>query len=486
MKMKKALSIILTSAILLTTACSDNNTSSVNSQNNSTSSTESSKIDSDTSSKTNSDVITEAPAENTPNNLNDTLPQFSPANIHYENVKKGKEGYYYKARIKSDGGRDFEGLSYYDNATGKTIPLCSKPQCMHDGNDFCTATGLQGDNRSVLYNGYIYRLGIRRTDTEFTIGLLRTDLQGNELSRISDIHTGLCGEIRNTSTIGDSVVFHYGKMFISFNPIADKEEERILYMVDLETGAGKEIHVPPPENNATRLLHYSFRSLMADGDFLYYTTKEARWNHPQVHDDAHLTYDRTTMYRFNIRTGETEMISAMPDVYSSFTVNNGIIYYTVADRSDNTFSLYSYDIEKDETKTIIDKHQQNYVNGKYVSDRSKVTVLTDRKYLYVCTSGIDSGTTITDRVDDVDFYIYSLDGKELVHGLPGMEELIDMEKDWYASFSALDGEVYFNYQDRNYERKNTDEDKNSGMYVINTEDLINGNSSWKKLYRRYV
>ena len=149
-------------------------------------------------------------------------------------------------------------------------------------------------------------------------------------------------------------------------------------------------------------------------------------------------------------------------------------------------TAYSYDIEKDETKTIIDKHQQNYVNGKYVSDRSKVTVLTDRKYLYVCTSGIDSGTTITDRVDDVDFYIYSLDGKELVHGLPGMEELIDMEKDWYASFSALDGEVYFNYQDRNYERKNTDEDKNSGMYVINTEDLINGNNSWKKLYRRYV
>lgn len=32
------------------------------------------------------------------------------------------------------------GLAYYDKATGKSLYLCSKPECVHDGSEYCTAT----------------------------------------------------------------------------------------------------------------------------------------------------------------------------------------------------------------------------------------------------------------------------------------------------------------------------------------------------------
>jgi len=93
MKMKKVLSIILTATILLTTACSDNNTSSVNSQNSTISNSSGGVTDNTTSSMV---------VENTPNKVDDTLPQCEPANIGneagtnvYNRIMKGTDGYYY-------------------------------------------------------------------------------------------------------------------------------------------------------------------------------------------------------------------------------------------------------------------------------------------------------------------------------------------------------------------------------------------------------
>ena len=146
--MNKFLTTILIAAILLTTACSDNNTSATSSQNNSTSST-------DNSSQTSQNIITEAPAENTPNNLNDTLPQCEPANtvnFFTHNVMKGINGYYYYDFWETGYGDMSSGIVYYDIPTGKTIPLCSKPQCPHDGNAFCPSTSFDS-HFNILYNG---------------------------------------------------------------------------------------------------------------------------------------------------------------------------------------------------------------------------------------------------------------------------------------------------------------------------------------------
>ena len=482
-KAKRLSAFVLALAIILSlTACSDNNTS-VTSGTSINESGNESVDNSEGTSESNSDKNENATAQNTPNKVNDALPQCDPANLEYFVIMKGKEGYYYQASIKKEENEYFSGLGYFDNATGKTIPLCAKPQCVHEGSDFCTATGgMTHFDKDIFYNGYIYRLGAKYNGNEYIAKLLRADMRGSELSTVSDIYSGVLDEGGFHPHINDCVVAHYGKLFFSNSTYEGKKQVHQLFMVDLESGESKRIYLPEPENNAIRLYSHYLNFMTADGDWLYYNSREVIFDKPGAYDERNMLQDRTVLYRFNIRTGETETISAMPDIYSSFTVNNGIIYYTVADRSDNVFSLYSYDIANDKTTTIIDKRQQEYVDGKYVSSGYKVTVLTDRKYLYVCTMGASGMYRVDRKADDTDFYIYDLQGNELMDGLPGLETLLDKEKEWTYEFYALDGEIYFGYHDSAYWPSHRDEDKFSGMYTIKTEDLINGSRDWTKLY----
>ena len=473
MKMKKVSSIILTAAILLTTACSDNNTSAVNSQNSTLGDSSGGVTDNSTSNTV---------VENTPNKVDDTLPQCDPANLpnvlnyYRQCVMEGEDGYYYTAYTTT------MALYYYDTASGRSIPLCSKPQCMHDGNDFCAATGggvhEMYETITTMYNGYIYKLGDDAQETEkWTLSLLKADLQGNELSKVADIVTMPLTDVIGMKPQIKSAVFHYGMLFVSVS--AQKEKlENFLYSVNLTTGEVKEINIAPPEKGTREFVPATCSYMTADGDWLYYTVRCCKYDNTMIYGENHMTYNRTVMYRYNIKTGKTEVISALPDVYSSFTVANDIIYYTFADRSDNTFSLYSYDIINDKTTTFADKIQRKYVDGKYIEDIQKITVITDKKYLYVCTNGLESSYSkeySTETQDDIDFYIYSLDGKQLLHGMPGMDIDID---DYGYGLSAVDGELYFYFS----EHINDDID-NTGLYKIKTEDLVNGGTEWTKLYK---
>ncbi len=473
MKMKKLLSVVLAVfTAFAVTACSGESTLT-------------SSVGGNTSNVTSENSST---VENTGNKVDDTLPQCEPANLpsyvfDARNVMKGKEGYYYTSALGS-GNKFSNALYYYDLATGKSIPLCSKPQCIHDGNDFCTATGgfffINGNgNADVLYNGYIYRLGNTAEESDkYDLALFKADLQGNELSKVTDILSVSIGEDMSVPELW-SKVFHYGKMIITmqFHDDGTGFSNR-LYIVDISTGEKKEINIPE-HKKGTRVEYETGISLVCDGDWLYYTARYVVYK-SQVQSEANMTYNRTVMYRYNLRTGETTEVEEMPDIYSSFTVNDGIIYYTVADRKDNTFSLYSLDTNTGKIITLADKVQQTYVDGKYISHNNKVTVVTDRKYLYICTRGLtgyySESNVNKENQDDIDFYIYSLDGKQLLHGLPGKS--IDVAA-WSYSFAAVDGEVYLRFSD--YGQGGGE--SLSGMYTIKTEDLINGGTEWTKLYK---
>ena len=472
-KAKRLSAFILTAAIILSlTACSGDNTSV--SEGNISSGISENNTSSDTSKPQNNTAV-----ENTGNKVDDTLPQCEPANCYYGSIMKGESGYYYNDVITKQidiVNYYYSAICYYDTVTSKSIPLCAKPQCMHDGNDFCVATGgMSNFNSNYLYNGYIYRLGTEQTDNDNTIKMLRADLLGNELSKVADVYKEPIVDEYRLSSLSGNAVFHYGKAFLTLRVFTESGFENKMFMVDLETGESKQISVPSPENQATRIKSDCFLTLLADGDWLYYTTREAKWNHPIIRDNAHMTYDKTSLYRYNIKTGETELISAMPDIYSSFAVNEDIIYYTVTDRKNNTFSFYSYDIASNKTSTFAENVQMDYIEGKYVSDRKKVTVLTDRSYLYICTQGNSGGTHVKERTENVDFYIYDLEGNLLAHGFKGMESLLDKGKEWNYHFYALNGEIYLYYEG---DRKSND----SGIYTIKTEDLINGSTEWTKLY----
>ena len=475
-KAKRLSAFVLASAIILSlTACTENNTSVT-----SNASINESVDNSEGTSENNSDKNENATAQNTPNKVDDTLPQCEPANtvnFFTHNVMKGINGYYYRDSWDTGYDNMSSGIVYYDIPTGKTIPLCSKPQCPHDGNAFCPSTSFDS-HFNILYNGYIYRFGnFINNENQYELKLMKTDLMGNELSLVSDVMTNVGGYISV-----HNVVVHYGKMIFVLESQAINDGIRTPYIIDLASGEYKEIYIPEPANGIYRWQSHALNHLICDGDWLYYTIREVTLKSDKLgFVESNYDYNRTEMFRYNLKSGETEVVAAMPDIYSSFTVNNGIIYYTVADRKNNTFSLYAYDVEKSNVTTLAQNVRQKFVDGKYVGDTNKVTVMTDRQYIYICTSGNYRRNDQSASGDDIDFYIYDFDGKELLHGLP--DTGLDLSTgEWEYSFSALDGDIYIRFVDGSFSPYE-EEDKLSGTYMIKTEDLINGGTEWTKLYK---
>ena len=501
--MKKFLSVILAAMILSLTACSENN-SSVTSDTSINDGGAESVNNSESVSDNSSDANQNTTVQNTPNKVDDTLPQSEPANtveLDYDgsSIMKGTDGYYYCGNYQIDELHSVNYVPfYYDNKLGKSIILCSKPQCMHDGNDFCPATGKPKltviKNRSYfLYNDYIYGIckqwGITgKKDDAITeqIKLYRYDLMGNERSELATLTDPVIVGDDDAKTMIKKIVTHYGKMF--YVKSGGESGNGEIYSLDLESGDRKQIMIPPNEDGVKK--NTGIGKITADGDWLYYAIRYVRYNGQQI--EVNLTYDKTVLHRFNIKTGETEIISEMPDIYSSFTVNNGIIYYTTVNRADSTFSLYAYDTKTKQTETFIENCQRENLDGKHLGD-SPVHLYTDRKYLYMSFLGYNSYFS----ENKGDFYIYSLDGKELLHGLKGLP---DVEK-WKFSFRALNGEIYVDFTNFTPVKEesdfNTNEDVTtdkeeaaleeddliSGVYMIKTEDLINGSTEWTKLYK---
>ena len=430
--MKKVLSIILTAAILLTTACSDNN------------------------------VV----------RYDDTLPQCEPANISHSQMlnmeyatMKGTDGYYYCGNSSVVQG-DYT-VYYYDKESKTTIPLCAKPQCAHDGNDFCVATGGKQVMYTLFYNNCIYKLCRENTEEQmYEYKLLKGDKQGNELSVVTEFLTA-----PNVQQIHISnVLCHYGVMFFVMRKYNDDNYTNHIYAIDLVSGAVKEIEV----SDAARYEQYPF--MTADGDYLYFAAEDVTMDKNQtwVRVDAD-----TVMHRYNLKTGETEIISDMPKIYSSFTVNDGVIYYTTVDRGENTFSLVSFDTEKKETKTLVENRQMVYLDGKYLSENG-MKVSTDRKYLYIrMTCG--SGFAEAKDKRGMEIYIYDMNGKPLYEGLLIAENPRESEE---YRFSAIDGEMYLLCKFWEYdENSQVKIDEASGLYTIRTDELVKGSKNWQKLYQ---
>lgn len=440
MKMKKALSIILTAAIILSlTAC----------------------------------TYVEPP-ENDPGNTNTMYHGFM------DSIMKGDNGYYYIGSYEKNGTVVAREVPlFYDMKTGSSVILCGKPECMHDGNEFCVATARERwtvcfKECYSLYNGYIYRIyDCMLTSKEGYTGkneirVKRFDLRGNECSNLGCIMECITEGDEQMAEVSN-LIFHRGRLYFAMSNC----DEGDLFWFDLETGEKKQIVIPKNEEGG-RMSNPS--GLVAEGDYFYYAIRYTKYWPNSHKTENDVIYDKTVLRRYNILTEETETISALPDIYSSFTVNDGIVYYTTVDRVENTFSLYSYNISEDKTTTIADKLQQNFMDKKHLNGSARV--ITDRKYLYISTGYHSNGDKDSPEYEN-DFYIYSLDGEQLLHGLDNLPA--DIPK-WSYQYKVLDGEIYMDFNGSSKQNDDTS-DTISGVYMIKTEDLINGSSDWTRLYK---
>lgn len=255
---------------------------------------------------------------------------FNQANIGaaFGPVMETDHAYYYHTNDLS-----YE-LHYYDKASGKSIFLCNKPECSHDGNEFCAATvGGRYVLHSALYEDGIYIAALECKDDRLDKKLFKVSLDGTKLEDICtygyDPATDLIGIAYNDEKY---MAIYEGIAFIPYSTL--QKDDSFNYgtaIVDLDSGSVKYLE----EYN-------SFTSSGQKGyipyeDYLYYCVSDPYNRYPKL-------------YRYHLSQKNTEEIP-IPGGFNDFCIVEGEVIYTQPD-AEGFYHIYALNPDTLEAKDL--------------------------------------------------------------------------------------------------------------------------------------
>lgn len=383
-------------------------------------------------------------------------------------IMENEDGYYYNS-ISSE----TLSLHYYDKNTGKTIYLCAKPECLHDGNDFCTATTARYlPKSSALYGDKIYISAVDMVEFEkdnYVLKLIAANYDGTALSEITDV-VKIQQDMRLatfTSPAGthQSIVIHRGKALVPYSMGSAGAALHGYAIIDLATG-----NVDYREESEE--LHFSF--FTAYGNAFYYRACVDKRS--GVGFSANSLYD---VWRYDINTKKSRKLnvydsylaflghdSSLPEE-SMFAVTDRKIYYCPGDMNGDSNGVMIYDMTTGETREFselnditfekYDKDGELYYQTFY-SGANDITY--DGKYLYIA-KGDGFSASHTSR--DPECYVIDTDGKYY-----GKIEY-DFDK-YYGLYSMnfLNGNVYIQTSEK--------------VVSASVDGLLNGSDDWHDVF----
>lgn len=312
----------------------------------------------------------------------------------FNTIMVTENGYYF-----NDGA--FE-LKFFDKKTSTEVYLCNKPECLHDGNSYCTATS---DNMrisdSVLYDNAIYLLCQENESESVSVSVYKASLDGSELTRLYEVATlKKSAEQVYELMLGDMIIhknriyltyklasdlgaFGFGKaQFCEINMDNDKVnvlyeakdnfdvlpsyfcgiEDKLYYAV---YGASSQIFEYDLKTNKTKEFKKGFLTLRSDGENLYgiadYDGKES------------------TLCRYDLKTEEiTPIVPEHNNWYNEmFTVYSDLVF-VYNQNEDNAIVSDVYDLSGRKLCTIDMGELEEY------SDR--LTLQVSDGYVYISTN----------------------------------------------------------------------------------------------------
>ncbi len=369
--------------------------------------------------------------------------QTNPATAAINNIMKSDTGYYYSAAY----GKTLS-LHYFDVESGQNIYLCSKPECRHDGDVFCTATSSKYEiNSTYFYGGSLYLDVVEATETEYLYKLLRVSADGSELTELVTYMT-----LNNDSVViaGQPMMIHRGVAVLPYRlgSIGNADEGVTgTYFYNLVTGeltALPELEYGTKSNGRERFIGY--------GDYIYFNTQMNRKN---------------TLSRYCLTDGtveELELLNTYVGIYE--VMDEDTVYYYYSGET-----LFEYKISTKETisheeaflkremtyysadgKLLTDPDLDNpdgIIYGMETIDRYKCQdMMTDGTYLYVAET-VDFHNVnmlypgmVVDAEEMIAGYVHVLDREltEIAEIPINIKGLVD----FYENFSIkiLDGTVY--------------------------------------------
>ncbi|MBE6853011.1 MAG: hypothetical protein E7505_05995 [Ruminococcus sp.] len=357
-------------------------------------------------------------------------------------VMETENGYYYNVCQNLS-------LRYKEKKTGKDIFLCAKPECMHDGNEKCTATyNFLEISNSILYENNIYFVASIYDDETMGYALFKASTDGASLDKVGDVIT-----IRQPQSSDDNI--SYSSSVNNF--IIHKGYAYISYVLG----------------------QHSYTGFLGAG-----------------------------MIRMNITSGETESIYSYDDYFSSsyadiMSACGEYVYYRLWGNSSADSGVYRYNTDTHEIEKIQDK--QNKIDN----ENGVLDLISEDTLFYtyineddkICITGFDSKTfepagveinTGESIIGGMLFY----EDKIFVCGVAkitafdkkgqkiGSVDKVDIKEidissgavhyyDYGGVFDISDGKLYVNKHD---------ETDTQEIYCCKVEDVLKSESVWEKAY----
>ena len=280
------------------------------------------------------------------------------------NIAAAEDGYYYVTN------EDF--LVYFDINTGDTVPVCAKPDCMHD-NDECNACL----NTCVIYNIYYYNEYIYYMPIiNGMANLCRMDKSGSTTKILGELFPSDGSSSIHLAFLGD-----YAYAYDSGSHLGlDTEFTEKIVEVSLKNGERNEIY------DVTGV-SLAIKNVKGFGDGLYFNVQHSE------RSDENISISSYGLYMYSQSEKNVSQIST--ENINDYYLSDNYLYYFI-----NGQGLYKSDIENQKTELIyksnkaVDMCNISYdgrylyiSNGKYCDYLRKVLGNKEKKYIVIDTDG---------------------------------------------------------------------------------------------------
>lgn len=394
---------------------------------------------------------------------------FNPGN---GNIFKTDKGYYYHSR-------SLGGFRYVDSATGNDLYLCNKPECRHDGNEFCTATNDKYTiDRMGLYGDRIFVTAVEETDTQYLYHLISVALDGSELNvEVTYLTLEKTGVVPATMLAPEWILYiHRNTAFVPlWLTVDDDTEYHGTAVINLET---KEVtyldEEPISKDNIERT------DITAYGDYFYYCRKEGK---------------KTVLHRYNIKDGTDETHKLLVSFAGIYVVQgeNTIIYT----RSDNSMlCVYHRETGENEEKVALKRKETVYYADGSSEEKDVVykaaELKTDGDYIYVrerCSQRhrYDENFNVLETWEDAYVQVFDRELKPVT--IFNMAEVLafatevrtENPEDYYGSYSR---ELYFVGDEVYSVLPNANNYWEEYVYRCTKEEFLTGNPQFEFVLKR--
>ena len=384
-------------------------------------------------------------------------------------------------------------LHYFDIPTQKDIILCNKPECKHDGNEYCVATNAKYHPIAFqVYSGSIFATAYCMDEEKLEFKLLRFAPDGSSLSEVVTYYSTIPTNIDKVPLTPSNDKYGYNFLFIHRNkaylPFCFHEEyaanNEIVYgMMELSLDSMELKSVFEETASKTNTPWYK---LSAQGDYVYYVTEEPHKH--LLHRRSVLDSSDEVIKLLTYFTGDYAVLSENRIAY--LRTYGDLFLHDFSDGSDEQIDLIDDEIIDTTISSIYLKDQHGYddimISSSFIKTEPYLyrssDLYTDGTYLYVIQP--QAINYFEDQAYGLECYyrihVFNMDLQEITEiklpdprlfvGEPLVEDSTMRTYDRYISVNYLGDKVFYSY--KNY------------VFSSSMEDFLTGEPHFTLVYQK--